>query len=783
MLKIITGREPSLYAYGAELAKKSPDAILITAQPHFSRSWECTRQIVAKLRSRLPQAKVADVLAQHSAAATIVLNELDPAWEPAECPARESFAAQLSSHMTHNWTVQYPLFTEWGKIISELIGESNLSIIVPSVAALTWEDAAVLKSLVRHKPIPPPNLILGIDSLLETEIDQDGLIFSIPIIRQKKFIRDLQLISETVVIEDPPSGLETLDKTNTPSARNLDLESLTFATLTSPGPANRDTSGQAYRAVWHAFRGFGFTTALRLGRALIDARPALSDEEEPEIHSIIALSAHNRQFRSDNNSSLAQFIQSHLNAALARESRPLYRCALLYRLAVTLGRRLGRIEEALRITEEALLAVVATAADGIPALLCSYQEAWIRNIRSYLFMRQKRFSEAFEEAKSAFELLQVVVPGVAPSDLREFKDGATMWLRDAKASQSVIGHNLVNLAKMQGKDRREIETLLYQASIPISEIDGSERFEARVWVNFFLEGFRLDAAIKKCSSGLESAKQEQSADLEYYYIARMADICFRLGRLQESIRYFEAALDIRQRCGLRRSISVEILYALANFRAGLLDNAERMLAKLSDDAEIPQDLRGQFLAWSAVTRAAREGKKSGSEIEHLLTSAAGFAQASGSTEMMARVTSISGYAWQLANDLDKAVELYSSVLRMEVGATPYWLLSAVGLQECRDESQALALRSLLVAPSVLTHPETWWLLPRLLSQLEIIGRVSPVVFQSDELAGPLDTVLAAASLRADCSRSVAGLLAQIESCRGVLNEIRPAEDERHVHPR
>src|SRR5215217_3031302 len=112
-INIFYGSKYLLYSHCAELVSHSSDVLLFDNDPHANRNWGGACRLLEQLESRLPDGFIDQCLCKHWPAAALVLPHIYDSLSIDQRRQCGLFAAQLTSHMTHNWVVQYPIFKEW----------------------------------------------------------------------------------------------------------------------------------------------------------------------------------------------------------------------------------------------------------------------------------------------------------------------------------------------------------------------------------------------------------------------------------------------------------------------------------------------------------------------------------------------------------------------------------------------------------------------------------------------------------------------------------------------
>ena len=348
MIEIFTGPAEAVRAAVFERARgAAAPALLVDSQSSPDRSWNGLLGLLSQVAAAAGEERLLSRLARDGSAAGLLLDEL--AWPAADERRRQGFRAHLTSHLSHNWAVQKPLFDAWAEILAGLLEDTPGRLAVPDLGRLDWESLAVLKALYRRPRTP--ELLLGYDPQpAAPEPDERGLLWTLPREYALDAFLGFRSLPRVTCREVPPArGAQTgeLLETGRQDPPEWDLESRAWRRLADSRPLSAEEVEQVVEAQRRAFHRFGFTSVLRLGLALFDRRAELSPRQTASVHARLALAAHNRQFHSAGNLRLAEVLDHHLRLALAAEDRPAVRSALFYRLAVTAGRRRGRVQIAL----------------------------------------------------------------------------------------------------------------------------------------------------------------------------------------------------------------------------------------------------------------------------------------------------------------------------------------------------------------------------------------------------------------------------------------------------
>lgn len=619
-----------------------PGALCVAQAPGRFDSFGALRRVFVELRARAGDALAEAVLARHAPAAALLLPGRVARLKADERRAHEALQARPTSHLTHNFVVQTPTFEAYAALLHDWLTEAAarapLTLVVPDLSQLGWEDGALLKAVYRRRDPRLPELVLGFDPEADTSAGPDGVIWSMTAWKTLSLALDMQALQERppLVLDDDGGDGGTLETQAAPLTSDADdLEAAARADLArAVDPLPDDVAARALVALRAAFAAFGFTSVLELGQALLRRGARWSPNETADVHALVALAAHDRQFVSDSNLALAALIQEHLEAALALETRPEERAALLYRLAVVHGRRRRDAAPALACTEQAL----AACRDArLTPLAAAYQETWARNVRALALVQARRLDDARAETLRGFELIDGLVadlPALDPS--RE--PGALE--RDLRATHSLLAFNTRTLLDWLGGDAAVSAAWLARSQAAVRELPGLARFEALHWTDQHRRLGRPDLALRMALRGLEASRAAGDALRAYQHGLQAAELAALTGDAPTVCRLARDVQTLRARCGLAPLSGLDLLAALACARAGLHDEAAHRLARaLESPAHATPDLRAPLLARLALVEGARAHA---SRAQALLEEALPLARASGERDTLLRVAAAAG---------------------------------------------------------------------------------------------------------------------------------------------
>ena len=271
------------------------------------------------------------------------------------------------------------------------------------------------------------------------------------------------------------------------------------------GAPDRAACEHAVAEIRRAFETFAFGSTVRLARSFLERGPQLTERESAEVHGMLALAAHNRQFRTDQGDErFARFSSTTCTGRSTRSrDRPIGAPSSTDSRSPPggAGKAVG---EALAWSARA---VERCGRGDVDSPQAAYQEAWARNIRAYLMALSRRPADSKQEAETALELADEV----GSTDLSEASQGERdYWWREATFSQAVLAHNLGTLARFGGDAREEtrIRTLARERS---SHFRDTDHLESHTWVDLHRHLRRPDLALEAALEGIAGARKRTTA--------------------------------------------------------------------------------------------------------------------------------------------------------------------------------------------------------------------------------------------------------------------------------
>lgn len=748
MIRILRGPRAALEAACGRCVADLPARVHL-APPWTPRSWGGIRNLLTSLARTRGRPAVEAVLRRHRPAASRVLPRFTAELSPGvpdgatdrDIAAAHRMTACPESHLSHNLLVQRPLFEGWAALLADLLGDTasgqgRLTLVVPDVARMDRESLGALRTLYRRHPDRAPSLVLGFDpERPDPRPDSDGVLWEIPVPDVFKLVLGFQAQpgAEVVAVGMDPGGSPGTATSGVPPESPWEdpVEAAAWVHLAHGAPLDAAAVERISAALLATFQRFSFTATLRLGMGLLASGADLTRRQAADVHALVALAAHNRQFRSLGNRPLARFLEAHLHAAWSLETRPARRSALAYRLAVTVGRRLKQPDQGL---EWGARAVEEAEREGVSARQRTHLTAWGYNIRGYTWMEKQRLDRAREDCERAFALLDTEVREAAGSAAKAAVASDPL-LREIAFTHALLADNLAALAELSGDDDA-FERWKEIGESPVEGVPGLVRFEGLSWVRFHRRQGRLDRALPHALEAMEAARREQDPLREYRYTVQAADLLDRLGRHEEALERLTEARELRARLGNPPFLSsVSAVAGATARRAGDYAQARKLLEEALEEAT--QFARAEILA--ALGRVAAE-KGEPEEAERRIGQAVDAAIELGERDVLLRVAVAAGEASLQLGRRDEARDAFERAAEIadagpdagdtEPPATADLLAIRLGLLETAPEEQLSTHQDMkdledlsTLLPEALDDADTWERLPRLRAVWELANLV------------------------------------------------------------
>lgn len=535
------------------------------------------RAALPAIRHALNAQAFAALVAPSQAALSIVFAGLRPALsEPERCIAR-NLSSRLSSHLSHNGSMQELLWDAYVEFLRAAHAVSPLLIIVEDLRQLDANSVALLLQLFRAGADRAPDVVVGytVDLPEFVRVDERGLVWDISIGELRRSLCALRRLAHET---NEVSGANTscgcpIDRDVWDRSPEQVVEQLL---VRAPGTLTASEAGAIAPAIRDVFATFAFDTALRLALAVLDAGLPISPADRSTVCGVAALSAHNRQFFSRGNQRIARFLLETYREALAHEPDPDCRISLYYRLAVTHCRRLNDTGSARQVVDAGFAELARAEMSMLDRRL---QEAWLHNIDALVRVRAGDLARAFACCEHAYCALDGVVANehVASAEV--------------ELSKLVINENALTLASMTSDEPMRERWLMrardaFESWPSLSVVDVLEQQRARIDRLEIAEAYALGI------TALDLVRTNLNPLLEYFVLVSLSDLAFRLADHDAAADYSEHARALGEEVGdiNQTQLALELRAADIATARGRLDEAERGLRALSGEGDPSTEL-------------------------------------------------------------------------------------------------------------------------------------------------------------------------------------------------
>lgn len=759
MIHLVQGEATKLEAWSAETRRTAGDVLCLCSPPGGHQSWDSVRRLLPQIEDRLGGERLRTLLQENRVPASFFLPMLDSALSTPEVIECTRLSAHVDSHLSHNWLIQRPLVNLGADMLVKLIHLTDCRLCVTSPLHLDRVTLSVLKAAFPKGLAEMSDVTVGYDRQWSAGTpDASGLMWRYPLSSAHYLLVGLP-ISSTRTLHG--GAVTTTESPPVWSGYGCEQEQACLTLLASRGPLSRSAVERSLSALRQAFAGFGFQGALRLGLALLDHRSALSPEEAAETHGIVALCAHNEQFYSAPDSPLNGFLEHHLRQALTAEQRPAHRIAVLYRLAVTVGRRQKKFEQAIVFADRAV-----EEARGLRGPDASYQEAWARNIRAYLRARLRDLKGAAADEETAFSLLAQAREGGLASAAGEARD----WFTELTMSQAVVCSNLCTLSQY-GRDEEAFRHWLEKEAALAALLPGMGRFVSDTSVKTYRRAHRWDLALQEAHKGLQAATGERDGYRRYTFLSDVADLSLRLGDAATAGDAFQQAKVLAGPFiadGGQQTL--DLARAVAAVWAGGEHLAESRVALESVNVDGLEDSAagGAEVAATLGWISALEGKPE--EMEARFDRAISLAVSTGSRDILLRVALMAGIANRSIGRIEAARDAWTRGLEIadftpgevpDAEITPDLLRCLIGLIDLNPAADDLMRAAFGLVPAALDDGEVWWDLPRWLAAISRSLQPDSSLYREPAVLEALGLLTVLADQRPDCRTLTAAVRASL----------------------
>ena len=771
MIKIYRSSHETLRNLLFQMYEEQENSIYLSLAPSshsqskgFPCYWAGTRIIFKYFRSILDDTVLDEVVQQHKVAVSFLVSEEEIQLSKSEANFKRNAVCKLESNLTHNFFVQEPFYDLMTELFVALFKTKPVHVFIPDLEMVDVPTLTLLFNVFKTGDYGNSAIRLGLraDFDIETEstvmsnnddkkkqFDEDGLIW------HYSFFGIKYLIFSCIAMGGEIEELDAVDVAYNPAMEELpnwlehDPEMELIRLLEINTEFDRQQADFAYHLIMRSFQTFDFSNTLSLALLVMKHQFPFADNQLADIHSILALATHNRQFSSSlGNDETNSFIEEHLNRAYALETNALKRSFLQYRMTVLTSRRQKDLEKGM---EWANITLSHATDEDIPAHYQNYIKAWALNIRAYIHMVTRKLDLAHEDMVVANRCAASLSPHIETS-------------RDFAFTTSVMADNMGALTELMGHlfEVKPWLTTSYKAS---GWHLTNKRFGARIWTESHLKTLRTDLAIKDTLIGLDAARKEANPFYEDLYLAHLGEFYHRVGDKEASLQYFKESLSLHQQYFSRsRYQNICLLAAKYALYAGFYEEGKALLNRLSGNLEsLGEEHRFEYDLLSALSAAA-----DGREEQAIAIGQQAFEQSMEKGELYQMIY-VSGVMAELSGILGQEadqLELYrrgrelidAESLQANSSATGTlcnFLLKYLGYDAHRNEvADLLPLLINRMSWALVRNAESWHNLPLLLKMVQEHPQVI-----SDDAAEDLSLILIASTQRADCQDSFNAILA------------------------
>ncbi|NOQ70389.1 MAG: tetratricopeptide repeat protein [Crocinitomix sp.] len=655
MIEILKGNSVQLQSHCIDKYTEKEKAFLIIGDGKIALPYTVIRLLLPQLRKLIGDNEVDELLRKHKLVTSLIFPSLTPLLSAHDKLEQSIISARLSSNITHNRIAKTTINDTCVAFIIDAVKSDAIKIIIPDVRHLDVGSIDILKLLLKQYPDTAPDIVLGFnpDWGKETIDRENGLVWYSSVdalINIQAFVYSFQAIainvfeinSSTTTFEAEPleNKLDKIDDAIALQANAL----LTSANYID----NLENNALIMDAIWRSFKLYDFTMALRLALPFMEKSPEISRKDQGEMHHIIGLSAHNRQFFSQGNENLGKFLERSFRESLKFEENPENRIGAIYRLIVTLSRRLNRHEEAFEAVNFAITELdTNTFNPAHHALL----KGWVFNINSFVLMRSARIDDAIKYHEDAFNLLKDVT-----SDIEHLN-------KEIRFTQAVLAENLTTLSSLLN-DRQRMEFWCKIEESYSKEWPGLSAVPFAEWQSFYYKGFELKKALENAQKGIQKAAGNFEYILEYFFTMSLADIHIRLGHYKDALTYFNKSLLFQSQIAYDFTSAITLKIGVALSMIGVNKFNEALALTKEMDLEYENDSPFDLIEIYIVQAFAYTHLKEFDKAEETINSAIDMAVDTGNFDILISTACKAGDLCQLMGRNEDAASAYNQALEI-----------------------------------------------------------------------------------------------------------------------
>ncbi|MGB3180740.1 MAG: hypothetical protein WBB45_05085 [Cyclobacteriaceae bacterium] len=729
-----------------------------TKAPGFPSSWFGYRSMIGQLREQVQKEAFEEITDKHRVGAALLLRNLYPELDQDEKDELKSLLGSVKSNLSHNFFIQEPFYIELKTYLEDLLKTYDGNIYIPNIFQIDSLTLSLLLKVFKNNANFTNDLYIGIDEDQNKQLsvvsdpegdyfDELGLVWKYTEVGMRNMIHSfLSYGAQYVDISHHKVGTAP----ETKNVRNIDLldDDIEYRAYekVSNGKLNEDVAEICFQAIERSFETYDFANALELGIFFLNKSVSFNQNQLTQIYTILALSAHNRQFSSTmGNKDTNSFIEKNSLAALENESDPLKIALLYYRLAVLKARREKKFDEGLNWANKC----INISKQEVPFPFNKYSMAWAFNIRAYIFLRKGDFDAGKEDILNAFKTAQEL--------MSENPDS-----RDFCFTNSVFADNSAGIYEILG-DLPNTKKWLYNSSMINGYHTTIQLYSAKAWCELHKRLLRADLVIKDSKLGLDAAREKGRADYTDLYLNFLRDFYYRTGKITEALRYMKQAVQYHTLLNdPYRATEVSFIGGKIALKGGLLDLSGELFDKV-DERLFNKEQNAVFLAYRGILSAQNNDIK---QAEDRFNKAIQLAVDDGERDTMAYVSCLVGIGCKtLSMEKDAAEAFMQAVSLIEMddkdsNLTIPSLVMKIVLEHINffgltSENKNLFEKACKLAPIALVkNSETWWYLRSILTHIPGNAGMKPFNIVEEEW---FNSILLASSQREDCSKMISSL--------------------------
>lgn len=774
MVHIYYGSDIALYQSFAKKYHELKNVVWIDSesiesyQQGFPRYWAGMRTLLPQIRTLIGEKAFNQVIEKNKGVASVLYYKLIPSLTSSELEARNIRTAKVVSNLSHNYFVQYLLLDDWSLLIKQLLEYQNITILIPKLTQLDGPSLTILRSVCQHYPEVINQMHIGHNpALIKKDIydekgepildlDKNGLLWGHTHLGVQSIIYSLRCLADTQETYLDAVKLDLPKKRPAISVDSLDLDLAAKHLKTisnNPNALNATVISDLLLSLNSAFEAYDFDLALPLGLKILEY-PIL-DEQKAFVHTVVGLSAHNRQFETFMaKEKTNDFLEYHFIEALKYEKKPIKRAFLYYRMAVTKGRRKKQFEEAIKWADQAIEIVQGSEFTTDEATMV---QAWGLNIRAYLYARLRKMEQAKQDIELAYSL-------VATDALKaENKE------RELIFTASLIADNAATVYDY-ADDLITAKKWLHKSDLIAGPHDANSLFTPKAWVQIHRRMLRPDLGLKAATIGLNKTRKILDPFLEDLYLMNLGDLHYRMGNAQQALIFYKQCMKLHEKYHDKKRLLIASTRAgLSATKATNYEEAEEIYQLALSNENSNTLSKAEIYALKAVNIAKVDEKDN---ALFYLNEAIEWSIKDGSRAIMLNTAYLSAQVCLILNDTKEAFvafQQFDALLKDDPHPEEHFpklliqmYLSKAQLANSMEEKQYYGslIMKLLSAPILQQHSEVWWCLKgigKLLNELEVLSEI--------EQAYPkhMTNLLLTLKIRVDCKLELEYLLSKVSN--------------------